>query len=81
MSLTFLKEDAGSAVFHDTLLHRETLLVVSSRDLEDVTLVVVAHHTAIDFLAHSPVKEGAAVQRTRDGHAPHRKTNAISLSA
>ena len=71
MSLTFLKEDADSAVFHDTLLHRETLLVISTCDLEDVTLVIVAHHSAIDFLAHSSVKEGTAVQRTRTGHEPN----------
>ena len=63
VSLTFLKEDACPAVFHDTLLHRETLHVVSTSDLEDVALVIVAHHSAIDFLAHSSVKEGTAVQR------------------
>ena len=42
MLLTFLEEDACSAVFHDTLLHRKSLSVVSSRDFEDVALVVLS---------------------------------------
>ena len=58
--LTLLEKDASSAVFHDTLLHCESLSVVSAGDLKDVALVVLSHHFTIDFLAHSPVEERTA---------------------
>lgn len=57
LSLTFLEEDACSAVLHDTLLHCETLLVVSTGDLQNVTFVVLSHNITFDFLSHSLLEE------------------------
>ena len=34
---------------HDTLLHREALLIVTARDLEDVALKLVADGGAVNF--------------------------------
>jgi len=51
------EENAGSSVNEDTLLHGETLLVVSSSDSEDVALVGVSEELSVDFLAHSLVEE------------------------
>jgi hypothetical protein len=42
---------------HDTLLHRETLLVVSTGDLEDVTFELLSDAVARDFGAHTFVHE------------------------
>lgn len=53
----FLEEDACSAVLHDTLLHGETLLVVSSGNFENVAFVVLAHDITINFLSHSLFEE------------------------
>jgi len=55
-SLLFEK-DAGSTIDKDTLLHGETLLVVSSGDSENVALVVVTKVFSVDFIAHSLVEE------------------------
>jgi len=44
---------------HDTLLHRETLLVIAAGDLEDVALEFVADAVARDFLTHAAVHEHA----------------------
>ena len=62
LSLTFLEEDACSAVSHDTLLHSESLLVVSARNLEHVAVVVLAHDFTANFLSHSAFEEGTTVQ-------------------
>ena len=56
--LTLLEEDACSAVFHDTLFHCESLRVVSTGDLENVAIVIFSKNSAVDFLAHSLLKEG-----------------------
>jgi len=42
---------------HDTLLHWETLLVVSSGDLEDITLELVSDRVTWDFSSHTLVDE------------------------
>jgi len=42
---------------HNTLLHRKTLLVVASSDLEDVSLELIAETVAGDLLAHTPINE------------------------
>jgi len=55
---TFLVENAGSAVDQDTLLHLETLLVVTASNFEDVALELFTHDFAVNFLTHSPVVEG-----------------------
>lgn len=43
----------------DTLLHRETLLVVSTSDTEDVTLPFVTQRVTWNFLGHFLVVEDA----------------------
>jgi len=60
-SATLLVEDAGSTVDKNTLLHLETLLVVTAGNSEDVALELVAHDLTIDLLTHSPVVEGTDV--------------------
>jgi len=57
----FLEENAGPALSHDTLLHCETLSVVSTGNFENVAFVFLTKHFAINLLAHSLLKEGAAV--------------------
>jgi len=57
-SSALLEEDAGSAVDKDTLLHLETLFIVTSGNSEDVALESCTEDLAINFLAHSPVEEG-----------------------
>lgn len=44
---------------HNTLLHREALLVVSAGDSEDVTLELVANAVTRNLLAHAAVHEDA----------------------
>jgi hypothetical protein len=44
---------------HDTLLHREALLVVATSDPEDVALEFVAQAVGRDLLAHSSLHEDA----------------------
>ena len=61
MLLTFLEQNSGTSVDEDTLLHGETLLVISAGDAEDVALVLFAHNVAFNFLAHSPVEERSAI--------------------
>jgi len=60
---TFLVKDAGSAVDQDTLLHLETLLVVTASNFEDVALELFTHDLTVNFLTHSPVVEGTATQQ------------------
>lgn len=52
------EEDARSSVDEDTLLHGESLLVISSSDSEDVALVVVTEVLSVNFVTHSLVEEG-----------------------
>ena len=42
---------------HDSLLHRESLLVVAAGDAEDVAFELVADAVAGDFGAHAAVHE------------------------
>jgi len=55
------EEDEGSALDEDTLLHGESLLVISSSNSENVALVVVTEVLSVDFLTHSAVEEGTDV--------------------
>jgi hypothetical protein len=57
-SATLLEEDAGSAVNEDTLLHLETLLIVTAGNSEDVALELFTQDLAVNFLTHSSVEEG-----------------------
>jgi len=55
----FLEEDAGSALSHDTLLHCETLSIVSAGNFENVAFVFLTKIFAFNFLSHSLLEEGA----------------------
>ncbi len=46
------EEEADTVGGNDTLLHRETLLVVATGDAEDVALPLIAERVAGDLSAH-----------------------------
>jgi len=48
-------QQANTVVAENTLLHGETLLVVTARDAEDVALEVVAQNGTLDFMRHTLV--------------------------
>jgi len=56
-STTSLEKNAGSSVDKNTLLHGESIFVVSSSDFEKVALEIWTHFLSIDLLSHSFVKE------------------------
>lgn len=60
-SATLFEKDSGSSLDENSLLHGESLFVVSSGDSEDVALELFAHDLSVDFLAHALVKEGTNV--------------------
>ena len=60
MRLTLLHEDLNSAVDQDTLLHGETLLVISTSDSEGISLELGTENLSVDIGAHSSVREVAA---------------------
>lgn len=47
------QQQSNSGWVQDTLLHWETLLVVTTGDLEDVALELIADRVTLDFLAHT----------------------------
>lgn len=53
------QEESDTGRVHDTLLHRETLLVVAAGDAEDVALPLVAEGLSGDLLAHlqNPIRQ------------------------
>lgn len=53
------EQETDTGGVHDTLLHRETLLVVAAGDPEDVALELVADGVARDFMTHAAVHEDA----------------------
>ena len=55
--VTLREQESDSGRVEDTLLHRETLFVVSSRDLEDVPLELIADRVPWHFVSHSLVHE------------------------
>ena len=59
-ALTILHKNSNSAVDQDTLLHGETLLVVSTSDSESVSLKVSRENLSVDIGAHSSVVEVTA---------------------
>ena len=61
--LTRSEQDTGSSVDEDSLLHLETLLVVTAGNSEDVALELFSHDIAFDLLTHSSVVEGTAKKR------------------
>jgi hypothetical protein len=48
--VTISKEEADTVRDEDTLLHRETLFVITTRDAEDIALELVANGLSGDFL-------------------------------
>lgn len=50
--VAFGKEESDTGRVHDTLLHRETLLVVAAGDAEDVALELIANVVTGNFSAH-----------------------------
>ena len=54
---TLLKQEADALRRHDTLLHRETLLVIATRDLENISLELFAENITNNLLVHSLVEE------------------------
>merc|ERR1719469_197832 len=58
VSSSLLEEAAASGLSHDTLLHGETLHIVSTGNFENVAFVFLTKNSAIDLLAHSLLVEG-----------------------
>jgi len=57
--VTVSEQETDTGGVHDTLLHRETLLVVASSDPEDVSLELIADGVARDLVTHAAVHEDA----------------------
>lgn len=55
--VTLSEQQLDTVWQQDTLLHWETLLVVTTRDLEDVTLELVTDRVTLDFLTNSLLVE------------------------
>lgn len=53
------EKEAHTGWVHNTLLHREALLVVAAGDSEDVALELVADAVTGDLVAHTAVHEDA----------------------
>lgn len=53
------EEKPDTSWVHNTLLHGETLLVVASGDLEDVSLPLITDAVTGDLLAHTALHEDA----------------------
>jgi len=58
-SSSLAEEKSDSGVGQNSLLHGESLLVVSTGDLEDVALVLLSKRVSLDLLGHTLVIEGA----------------------
>lgn len=59
--VAFGKKETDSTGFEDTLLHGETLFVVSAGDFEDVAFEFVAEGVAFDVLRHALFVEDTAI--------------------
>jgi len=57
--MTFREEKSDTGWKHNTLLHRETLLVVTTSDTEDIAFPLVAETVTCNFIAHALVHEDA----------------------
>lgn len=53
------EEEANTVGQQNTLLHRETLLVVTTTDAEDVAIPLVTERVDLDILGHALVVEAA----------------------
>ena len=56
--LAFAEEESDTLVGQNTLLHGETLLVVSSGDSHNVALELVSESFSIDLLTHPLLVKG-----------------------
>ena len=80
------EEEANTVGQQNTLLHRETLLVVTTADTEDVALPLVTERVDLNILGHALVVEAAPEsvstcatktgRRTRCAHQGTQKTSA-----
>jgi len=59
-----LEQEADALGSHHTLLHGETLLVITARDLEDVPLELITEGVSRHLLVHALVVELAPAPRT-----------------
>lgn len=57
MLLTLSKKNSDSAVDEDTLLHGETLLVVTAGDSKSVTIELFSQNVSVDVGSHSSIVE------------------------
>ena len=71
MLLTSLEQNTGSSVDKNTLLHGESIFVVSSSDFEKVALESWAHVLSLDLSTHSLVEERSAKENTPKSEMPH----------
>lgn len=55
--VTLAEQESDTGRVHDTLLHRETLLVVAAGNPEDVALELITDAVARDFLTHAALHE------------------------
>jgi hypothetical protein len=55
--VTLGEQETGTSGTEDTLLHGETLLVVSTSDLKDVTLELITESVSLDLSGHTLVVE------------------------
>ena len=53
------EEESDTGWVHDTLLHWETLLVVATSDLENVSLPLVSKAVSWNLLSHAALHENA----------------------
>ena len=60
--MTVGEEETDTVGEEDTLLHGETLLVVSTSDTEDVTLPFVTERVSGDFLCDPLLVEDTAIK-------------------
>lgn len=64
--MAFGEEESNTSGMHNTLLHRETLLVVATGDLEDVALELITNAIAWDLSAHSLIHENTQLSLVFD---------------
>jgi len=57
--VTFRKKEANTGRVHDSLLHWETLLVVATSDLENVTLELITNRVTRNLSTHSLIHKNA----------------------
>lgn len=64
------EEEADTGRVHDTLLHRETLLVVAAGDADNVALPLVAQAVGGDLSAHLSIPRHSVSSQTEKCNRP-----------